>query len=286
MKKLAFAALAFGAFGLFTACGGGSSSPDAGINTGGDGGGGSDGGGPSACNPVAQTGCAAGEKCTQRVDSLDPFLAVTACVADGAVPLGSACVAGDPAVTGADDCAAGGYCVNSVCTEICSEAPDSCPSATVCVPFSQTFDEGVGLCQPTCDVLMQNCPNGEGCYIGLTSGKSSCAPAFGETMGADPGKQGVECNFLNTCAVGFGCTLINDAANPTGNVCAKFCDTLNAGGPTCAGGADPYPSLTCVQINGFYGDVEAVPTTVGFCVDCLIFAELDVCVTPPGGMPM
>jgi hypothetical protein len=235
------------------------------------------GGPPQACNPVAQTGCDAGEKCAHLVESDSPLLSRTTCVPNGNVPLGGQCAVGAPGPsTGYDDCAAGGHCSGSVCTEICTQAPDSCPQEASCVPFSGLFSDldGLGLCQAQCDVMAQNCCDGDGCYVSLSSGESSCAPAVPETMGGMPGRQGDACMFLNTCDVGFGCTLIDDPVNTTGNVCAKFCDPAMAGGPTCD---DTGTATTCTQINTFYADADNVPDEVGFCIDCAVWTDVPAC---------
>lgn len=228
------------------------------------------------CDPVSQTGCAIPYRCTQIVESAEPLLVRTLCVPDGSVGLGDACVVGALTATGFDDCAAGGYCLDGLCTEICAEDPDSCVGAQLCLPSPNVFDGGIGLCRSACDVLVQNCPNGLACYLSLTSGKSGCAPALSE-LPSGPGKQADPCQRPNACAPGFGCTLENDVANPAWNICAKFCDPMNLGGRTCGGEPDALPDLSCVPINGFYGTVAEVPTTIGFCIDCTAFSELEVC---------
>ena len=81
MKKLAFGALFIG---LLAACGGGDDGvtivPDADDSV----------DASSACNPVAQTGCLAGEKCTWiNIDSMND-VGTLGCVPDGSVATGSA----------------------------------------------------------------------------------------------------------------------------------------------------------------------------------------------------
>lgn len=295
MKKLAFAAMFTGAFGLLVGCGGGDDdggNADAGciINCVDGGGGGTVDAGQAACNPVAQTGCQADEKCSQLIESDNPFLARTTCVPDGNVPNGGMCMDGTPGpTTGYDDCAAGNLCTGGTCLEICTQAPDSCPQGEACVPYADTFDDldGVGMCNPTCDVLAQDCPQdpgdpfGTGCYVSLLTGGATCAPALPEEQDGMPGTQGIACMYLNTCAVGYGCTQLNDPVMTTGNVCAYFCDVSNSGGPTCTIQTSGSEASTCVAINGgFYGDATEVDMNIGFCVNCEVWADV------PGCMPM
>lgn len=241
-----------------------------------------DGGVIAMCNPIAQTGCQPGEKCSQLVESDAPFLAVTTCVPDGNVPNGGMCTEGTPGPnTGYDDCVAGNLCTGGECLEICGQLPDSCPAGESCVPFANTFDDldNVGLCNPECDVLAQDCtqdPNdtfGTGCYISLQTGNATCAPALPEMVNGMPGTQQDACMYLNTCAVGYGCTLLDDPV-PSNNVCAKFCDPMNSGGPICD---DTGSATTCAQINMFYNDADQVPDEVGFCVDCTVWTDVPPC---------
>jgi hypothetical protein len=237
------------------------------------------------CNPVVgQSCCADGEKCApgHQDPNLDP---PSMCVSDGNVPTGGVCTV-SPVVVGEayDDCVVGNVCVDGACREICSQAPDSCDADKVCVRVSGLFEgfDGTGTCVPTCDVIDQDCEQspehafGTGCYLSLTTGEGQCLQSVPEQANPLPGLQGDDCQYLNTCTVGYGCTLLNQPQAPTGNVCAYFCDAENGGGPTCADG--PGPLLTCVAINGgFYSDATEVPTEVGFCVDCTVWSDVPGC---------
>lgn len=254
MKKLAFAALLCGAFGL-VACGG-----DDGDDNGGPGVDFADagetpdsGGDPSACNPVTQTGCEAGEKCAQLVESEEPFLARTACVPDGDVEAGGECMRGEAGPMGYDNCAAGLAC-NGVCVAICNVPQQmGCSADESCVLYTDTFDDvgdgsTVGLCAPACDPTTQTlleggeggtteCPNGGGCYLNTNLGTTSCArvPEAAVGLGMDDSCYGPteENCFLNGCDKGY-MPFWND---PTGTsasaLCAAFCshvDTFVEGG--------------------------------------------------------
>ena len=59
------------------------------------------------CNPVAQSGCAAGEKCALILDDVDTGAGHVGCIMDGTAAIGEACT--DPVVVDtSDSCLAGG----------------------------------------------------------------------------------------------------------------------------------------------------------------------------------
>jgi hypothetical protein len=237
---------------------------------------------PYDCDPVAQTGCELDEKCASVTisDGIDR----TMCVPDGDVPLGGECTAGAPGPdTGYDDCVAGYHCSDGVCKQVCDLETDSCSDGEHCVSYGE-FHTGfgdAGMCNLACDVLAQDCAqladhtHGTGCYISLENGNQTCAPARPEVEDGLPGVQGEACMYLNTCAVGSGCTQLDHPVNTTTNVCAFFCDAAASGGPTCADG--PGPQYSCVAINEFYDDAINVPDEVGFCVDCALWTDVPGC---------
>ena len=90
MKKLALGALFVG---LIAACGGNDDNGHK-IVLDGSNGSGTDGGTPT-CNPLMQTGCNAGEKCTWIIDATDPqYVGHVGCVMDGTKNVGDACTFG------------------------------------------------------------------------------------------------------------------------------------------------------------------------------------------------
>ncbi len=101
-----------------------------------------DAGNPDAqtgpCDPVTQTGCASGEKCTFIIDTSDPTNNHTGCAPNGTVAAGAACTRD---ANGVDDCLRPYFCSGGVCTEICSTNPESCPSTATCTPFAGLFDD-------------------------------------------------------------------------------------------------------------------------------------------------
>jgi hypothetical protein len=214
------------------------------------------------CDPVAQTGCDPGEKCTFIPDEVNPDEFHTFCGPDGTGQLGGAC-ANDP-VSGLDDCVAGLFCLNGICQEICSSAPDSCPSGYSCTEFVNPVlvdAPGTGFCLVECNPLAEptGCGEGEACYIRLDQQSTTCEAPFTSAT------QGAACAFINACASGYGCLLPNSPVNPTGSECAFICDAAGGGGPACAEGSEP--SYVCVQLNRFYPQYADLPDAYGMCVD-------------------
>src|SRR5262245_27918710 len=102
MNKLALGALVV----AITACGGGKTTLiDAASDA------------AMACNPVMQTGCQAGEKCTWIVD-IDGTMTTNdighiGCVANGSIASGANCT--DGSMAGPDACVAGQLCISGKC---------------------------------------------------------------------------------------------------------------------------------------------------------------------------
>lgn len=244
MKKLVLTALCALAFGACGDDGGGDSgtvmlTPDGGI--------GPDGPVTLACNPVTQAGCDAGQKCSQLVSSDEPFLASTACVPDGTITAGGACMRGEAGPNGYDDCVGGYDCLRGVCVQICTSAGgDTCRTTPdpgfgegeYCTLYSDLFSDEIGLCVPGCNptddsvaaevVTNASCAEGSGCYLNIGRGVAACA---GTPEGAIGVKQGNECYgpaagscFLNGCDSGYAPILPNAVGMAaTTNNCARYC---------------------------------------------------------------
>jgi hypothetical protein len=230
---------------------------------------------PTACNPVANTGCQPGDKCTLVVETVDPFSAYLGCADDGVVPLGGSCTR-EP-TTGVDDCVAGSLCMAGFCKEICTVAPNSCGSGSTCSNTGDFFnDPSLGLCEQNCDLFAQDCPGGETCYLLLQSEgyPTVCAPTVPEPDTAQngcepveklvPQEQGECCSYINTCNVGLGCTQPTEPGD--GLACGEFCD------PTETVGIDDCftklgAGFHCLAINRFYTDVADLENIYGFCLD-------------------
>ncbi|HEY5945047.1 MAG TPA: hypothetical protein VIV40_06120, partial [Kofleriaceae bacterium] len=207
MKKLAFGALFVG---LLVACGGGSDSKK--IHTVDSGG----PDGPTQCNPLMQTGCAAGEKCTWLVDAITPqYVGHIGCAMDGTAAVGDACMYGMPGATGYDNCAKGAVCGNyrggaGTCKQICDQqggAP-ACDPQHVCVTYSGLFTTGAnqpaagGVCDLACDPITDNDFDGSGAASAKTTntcGTSATVGCYGYPSFGTAPKTGWSCtNDINS----------------------------------------------------------------------------------------
>lgn len=115
----------------------------------------------SACAPVAQTGCEAGEKC-DAVFGVTPQGVqggVTRCAPDGLVDVGGACTAFS--ATPSSSCAAGSTCDGGVCRTWCRVASD-CDAGEACDvskgnsaldPGRDLLEGEGGRCKPAVDCL-------------------------------------------------------------------------------------------------------------------------------------
>ncbi len=282
-NTITLATVLFGCLAL-AACGddGGGGGADTGVIIFADAGSGVDGAIVAACNPVANTGCGPGEKCS-KLNQTDT-LSRTTCVPDGDVPRDGMCEWGEPGPsTGYDNCEATNYCRNGICREICDSAPDSCSSGN-CVQIFNTFDEaeGVGVCAAACDPVAQDCTaDGEACYLNTTLGTSSCSRVPEEAVGLNQdddcyGPDGSDGCFLNGCDEGFAPMLNKGGPDgPGGSVCAAFCrpGVTNINDGSLEDGIAPYtcgarltPSHECRFIQSFYSNTDLVAADIGMCV--------------------
>ncbi len=188
------------------------------------------------CDPLTQTGCAAGEKCTWLVDALMPqHVGHVGCAPDGAVQADQSCTYGAPGVTGYDNCVKGLVCSNltggtGFCRTICDTQGSavSCDSNHTCAAYADWFSEpsmppAAGLCDPTCDPLAANDFDGSGTTFTRSSNICGAAdrgcygypsngnpPATTFTCAADihytaasPGlRHRVQCTMANGCMDG------------------------------------------------------------------------------------
>jgi hypothetical protein len=292
MRTLALAAFFVGSAAL-VACGG---DDDDGPMIDGDGGPPMDAGPTAACNPVNQTGCAAGERCTSVTYQVMPDLRRrTECVADGTVDEGGACTEGMPgADTGFDDCKAGLYCVNDVCTNICTQNDSAtCPESFSCVTYEATFDDfgadkSIGLCAPVCDPVTQDCAvESQGCFVRLDAGAGTCAGVSEEAAMKHQGDicYGPEMGmcYLNGCDKGYQAILLENADSNEA-VCSAFCtpgdtyvgyadsEVQGVGEANCGVGRVQKSNQGCAFLQGIYRtstmfDATVIPVAYGICYD-------------------
>lgn len=235
----------------------------------------------TACNPVAQTGCSAGKKCTWLRTSSATQTGAMACTPSGTVDVGGACRYGaDGDTTGYDDCKPGLVCrasttvsgAQGTCSPICDAT-----SVLSCTPSSSFACSGyggyfansgtqptAGLCDAQCNPLTQvrlsdgaaacGSPNPmsptQGCY-GLPSADSqptvfTCGAAGPSSMTADAPIAGPV--FTNSCAPGYLPLLVQSTGSTT-PICVATCsptDTSLESHPA-PGGVTPY---TCQAKGG------------------------------------
>lgn len=250
-----------------------------------------------ACVPVStpacttDSDCAAGEAC--QAGACVPANPA-ACTTDADCPArevcqGGVCQAPNPGCTSDADCNPAEVCQNGQCTgaiPACASdadctAPETCVRGQCLPPAPPTEDCTNGVdddangdvdcadlycqrdpaCVSTpngCDVLLQNCSNGDACWVnGPSSGDGFCAPPGGKAAG--------EACFGFTfgsedCGVGLLCVYANET-DPAGT-CRAFCDQS----ADCAAGEACYSIDPTINFG-----VCATVTTPGACstdADC------------------
>ena len=223
------------ALSLFVACGpGGGSAPDGGA---GDGGG--DGGSAGPCNPVTQSGCAAGERCLLS-EMGEP---ICEAVEDGAANIGEACLG-----TTGKRCVPGAQCLRdpegpgSRCMRFCDlTTRTGCPAGETCTLKLPNNDD-YGFCQPLveCSPLDNTgCEMGTACIAAVDTTMHffrACVPAgtavHGEACEAMPDPATPEDRL---CAPGHICVTVNDAMGGSRTICLQYC-AEDGSAPTCPAG--------------------------------------------------
>lgn len=281
MKNVALGAILIG---LLAACGGGDDGDDVTIdpdaNTGGP------DAASAACNPVSQTGCATGEKCTWI--EISDTLGKIGCVADGTVALGGACAYGAQGeTTGFDDCVAGNICIGGACEEICTATPDSCPTTSACSQYSGLFDGfevQLGACDFKCSPGPQTrtfddgaacggtTERPKGCYgwaWGTTPIEFTCTPDISDAAWNQPPSPLAPSGnpYLNSCDAGFIPWISNFDDTVSTDVCIAWCQPVEThSGAT--GGALGQSPFSC-------GDRGATTGTDGGRLECRYLHVLD-----------
>ncbi|PKN53846.1 MAG: hypothetical protein CVU56_29715 [Deltaproteobacteria bacterium HGW-Deltaproteobacteria-14] len=163
-----------------------------------------------ACNPILQTGCEDGQNCTFSGDATVP-----ACAAGGTVAYGEEC-------SGANGCALGvcmslndtGYRCYKFCQTIAH-----CDGDAQCLSLTGTVYKvcEIGDIYTHCDLLLQDCDGGKGCYPIANQAQPVCLPAGAEAAG-DPCTDAAACAKGNIC-INQRCKRVCDpnASDPCGN---------------------------------------------------------------------
>ena len=228
-----------GSAGAAGGAGGGAGTAGA-AGTGGSAGRGGAGAGGGVCNPVAQTGCGAGQRCAWIYTG--QTTGHNACLADGTVNLGGACGYGR---AGRNDRLRQlqerhGVHQRRLQDDLRRDAvPDGCPTNNLCgryagAPFDLAGTLGIGFCDPTCNPLTQTrdsdgaaacgSPNPSaptlGCFGPLADVSFTCAPIISttKTHGVAAGTP----TYINSCAPGY-LPLRPDSSASSAPVCTAFC---------------------------------------------------------------
>jgi hypothetical protein len=178
-------------------------------------------GSSSFCDPVAQTGCAAGQKCTAIVTV--EGVEYTCAAAPGGLGPQEAC--GASPSDGVDGCPAGYACLADeaeagLCAPLC-EGNGDCTQA-LCVPARET---DIPYCADDCSPFSSPCPTPLSCR--RNGDRFSCL-----FLGlGDVGGPGEACAIAGDagCAPGLVClpgALIPDCTSD--NCCSSVCDTTDA----------------------------------------------------------
>ena len=209
-------------------------------------------GGSSSC-PVVTDSCSLGDDCGGRPCrpfSHEGVYEGFGCVeqaGDGSLDLGDPCshLCGDADFC-VDDCAAPYICDPAVdrptCILPCVD-PNDCEADETCQAHI-LGGGGLSLCrpeiQPSCDLILQDCPGGDGCY--LIGDTPTCAPEGDAPPYAS-------CKTVNGCQSGFHC-LDSSSCTAGPPCCLPLCD---ASVPS-----DCDADQTCTPIFGDVGFCESL----------------------------
>lgn len=219
------------------------------------------------CN-IWQQDCAEGLKCTAYgpPNTFIPQGIKCVPVPDNPKAHNEPCRVG-PEGLGDDDCDVGSVCLDldyngeGFCLPYCTGDSQNpmCEDDRTCVKLFFSFD--FGNCFRKCDPLLQDCEEGEGCYMDATTiGNTGfvCLPVVQEGKGkvfGDP------CIGWSSCEPGYAC--VYDSFVPdcqTGLCCTPWCDLME-GDETCK---KIHPAMGCIP---WYPEGQAPPgfERVGLC---------------------
>lgn len=188
------------------------------------------------CNPISNTGCQAGQKCTivSGPTPQNPNADVVfGCGPAGSKADGDACN-DDSECPGQTFCARFSATGSGTCTTFCANDAN-CPTGSKCLGGIQGYESPL-LCREAvdCDPLQQDCPGGQDCFP--TQSGNVCAPSNNVD-------EGQACSAANDCKPGLMCI-----GNPAGGgaSCRKICNLTAGQEPSCSTG-------TCQGLQGVSG---------------------------------
>ncbi len=204
--------------------------------------------------------CLPGDKCMPWANDGGGVWNATRCspIVEDPGEVGDPCTVTGSITSGIDDCELGAMCfyVNprtlegGTCVALCrgdETSPQCEPPDTACIPSSN-----LPLCLPRCDVLMQDCPEGQACHD--VGEDFVCVP-----YEPGPGAPGQSCAEIAACDPGNFCAqaeVVPDCMSPA--CCTPYCQTDDPM-PPCL------PGQICVP---YYEKGEAPPGSelLGACV--------------------
>ncbi len=215
-----------------------------------------DGGDGGECDAKVQD-CPEGEKCTAVTPGLPEPWGINKCVpvmGDGQV--GDPCDVMDGKYTGLDNCDVGLICLltdddgnGGACVEFCN-VNDVCPvTGAECVSYNSG---SMPICLADCDPLIQDCPEGQGCYN--SAGDSFVC--FKVSAMPGEGGPGDECSYINQCQKGSFCANTESVVgcNANGGCCTPYCP-VSGGDEPCQEGEQCVPFFAMGQAKPGYEDV-------------------------------
>lgn len=179
------------------------------------------------CDLVAQD-CPEGDKCVPDAAAISWSWDGSVCVpVTGSGEIGDPCASMGIDVPN-DDCGADSFCwmldppieggFTGTCVPFC-QGDGQCAEGYAC----HGFGTELSYCVPTCEPLLQDCVEGQGCYF--------VGEAFICVETIEPEADGT-CSVLNSCAAGSLCVTQEFLVECPGNACcAELCDLSQGDGP-------------------------------------------------------
>jgi hypothetical protein len=207
------------------------------------------------CDPWSPA-CPDGEKCVPYTNDGGEWTGHKCVPVLGDHATGESCDYED--ISSTDNCDATGFCWEGTCHAFCMGSPEmpECPDGAEC-PISS--DGVIALCFPTCDPILQDCPEDFACYF---TGEAFFCIITAEPPGTVPGEP---CEWVNICQAGSICldAAVMPNCNDSLGCCGEFCD-VELGDAQCAA----VPGTSCVP----FWEVGMAPAG---------FEHVGVCILPP-----
>jgi len=189
---------------------------------------------------VFQNQCPEGSKCSPYADDGGGSWNNTKCTPLDRDPdhPGEPCTVQGSGVSGVDSCDADSMCWDvdddtmiGTCVQHCDGTLDAplCPDGAACA----LSNDVLALCLPTCDPLLQDCPDGDLCIGNPSDDQNNFLCIFDGS--GDEGQVFDPCSFANACDAGLLCQASSVAleCDPQDGCCTPYCDLTLP--PNCPG---------------------------------------------------